>query len=118
MLHKIKTKNKLAKLILRIIKVNTILYFLSPERGRSLAGGIVAGAYYIFSFLATKSFYWLQRLLGVHGVFYFYGTMSTVGLVFLYYMLPETEGRTLEDIETNYKSKKKGTFSKGAVQGS
>lgn len=36
------------------------------------------------------------------GVSLFYSTLSFIGLIVMYLILPETEGRSLEDIELHY----------------
>uniref|UniRef100_A0A1B6IZ61 Major facilitator superfamily (MFS) profile domain-containing protein n=2 Tax=Homalodisca liturata TaxID=320908 RepID=A0A1B6IZ61_9HEMI len=78
-----------------------------PFRGRSLACGVAAGISYVFGFVATKTFLVLEKILTLSGVFFLYGGFSVVGLIFFYFYLPETEGRTMEDIEESYKKKKK-----------
>ncbi|CAH1394917.1 unnamed protein product [Nezara viridula] len=81
-----------------------------PFRGRSMASGLSAASSYLISFTATKSFQSLEELFGLRGLFMFYSTMSFIGFFFLYFMMPETEGRPLEDIQKHYeKNKSKST---------
>lgn len=40
--------------------------------------------------------------LSLGGTFLFYAAMNVIGGIALYYMLPETEGRTLQEIEEHY----------------
>ncbi|KAI5755771.1 hypothetical protein M8J77_019543 [Diaphorina citri] len=73
-----------------------------PQRGRGAGGGISAAFFYTGAFVVSFTFLDLQHLLNWYGVFYFYGTMSAIGVVFIFFCLPETEGRTLAEIETYF----------------
>lgn len=39
---------------------------------------------------------------GLSGTFLFYAGVNLFGLITLYFLLPETEGRTLQEIEEHY----------------
>lgn len=78
-----------------------------PLQGRGLAGGVSAAACYTFAFVVTKSFIDLKAYLHLPGTFYLYGIVGLIGLVYLYFRLPETEGKSLKDIETYFAKKKK-----------
>lgn len=41
----------------------------------------------------------LQALLGAGILFYVFGAVAVVSLVFIYFIVPETKGLTLEEIE-------------------
>lgn len=41
----------------------------------------------------------MKGVLTLAGTFFFYGLISLLGFVYLYFLLPETEGKTLQDIE-------------------
>jgi SP family sugar porter-like MFS transporter len=51
-------------------------------------------------FLLTYTFPLLNAVLGAAGTFWTYAAVCFAGGVFLYARLPETRGRTLEEIET------------------
>uniref|UniRef100_A0A0A9WSX5 Facilitated trehalose transporter Tret1 n=4 Tax=Lygus hesperus TaxID=30085 RepID=A0A0A9WSX5_LYGHE len=84
----------------------TVMSEIFPYRGRSQASGMAAASSYLITFSATKSFLALKHSLGLHNLFGVYGGISAFGFVFLYFMLPETEGKSLEEIENSYKKKK------------
>jgi hypothetical protein len=44
--------------------------------------------------------------LGTAGVFWTYAAVCLVGLTFLYFRLPETKGKSLEEIETSLRTGK------------
>lgn len=83
----------------------TLLCEVFPFRTRGLASGITAAACYIFLFLASKTYLDIERGLLLHGAFWFYGCMSFVGFLFLYFRLVETEGKTLQEIENHFTGK-------------
>jgi SP family sugar porter-like MFS transporter len=49
----------------------------------------------------TYTFPALNAALGTAGVFWTYAAICLAGLLFLYFRLPETKGKTLEEIETS-----------------
>lgn len=73
-----------------------------PSDIRGIASGLSGGLGYIFGFASNKSFLKMINTFTLPGVFWFYGAMSLIGTVILYFVLPETEGRTLIDIEHHF----------------
>ena len=57
-------------------------------------------------FISTKTYLDLENGLGISGVIYLYGVVGVAGWFFFYFLLPETENRTLEDIETHFSTQK------------
>lgn len=80
------------------------LYSISKGvfRSRGVATGITGSVSFFLIFLASKSYYNLEAWLSLPGVAAVYAIVSLVGLVVCYYILPETENRTLEDIEMHF----------------
>lgn len=76
-------------------------------RGRTSAAGLSAAICYMFGFLVTNTFMTIKLMLTLPGSFFVYGAISLLGFVFIYFFLPETEGKTLQDIETNHFNKNK-----------
>jgi SP family xylose:H+ symportor-like MFS transporter len=69
-----------------------------PNRLRSHGVSASVSALWIASFLLTYTFPALNRLLGTGGVFLSYGIICLGGAVLVLFGVPETAGRTLEDI--------------------
>jgi SP family sugar porter-like MFS transporter len=73
-----------------------------PNRIRSSAVSISVTALWSACFLLTYTFPLLNAALGASGTFWTYGAVCLAGAVFLWLRLPETKGRTLEEIETDF----------------
>jgi sugar porter (SP) family MFS transporter len=71
-----------------------------PNRIRSSAMSIAVTALWTACFLLTYTFPLLNAALGAAGTFWTYASICFAGLLFLYFRLPETRGKTLEEIET------------------
>jgi MFS family permease len=70
-----------------------------PNRIRGAAIAVAVSALWIACFLLTLTFPWLNATLGPAGTFWLYAAISVAGLVFIAFKLPETKGKTLEQIE-------------------
>lgn len=73
-----------------------------PNACRSGASGFASGIGYMFGFLANKLFLQTLTLFTLPGTFWLYSAVSLLGCVILYFILPETEGRTLIEIEEHF----------------
>uniref|UniRef100_A0A8D9AET9 Facilitated trehalose transporter Tret1 n=2 Tax=Cacopsylla melanoneura TaxID=428564 RepID=A0A8D9AET9_9HEMI len=78
-----------------------------PLKGRGIASGLLACVAYTLAFGVTKTFPDFHKWFGLYGVFFLYGGSSLVGLIYFYLCLPETEGKTLLEIELHFKQSKK-----------
>ena len=73
---------------------------LFPNRVRGVAISFVGLINSAVAFLITFIFPWQLETLGNAGTFLIYGLFAVVGLVFVMRILPETKGRSLEELET------------------
>ena len=48
---------------------------------------------------STLTFPYLNKALGSYGTFWLYGIVCVLGYIFVFKYLPETKGKTLEEIE-------------------
>ncbi|CAK1545673.1 unnamed protein product [Leptosia nina] len=76
-----------------------------PFRSRATAQGISAASNYVFTFLAAKTFIDLETNIRLWGVFATYAAFGFLGSIYLYFFLPETEGKSLQEIESFYNGK-------------
>lgn len=70
-----------------------------PNRVRSRAVSVAVSALWVASFVLTYTFPLINRALGSSGTFLGYGGICMLGAVFIFAFVPETKGRTLEEIE-------------------
>nr|XP_018911743.1 PREDICTED: facilitated trehalose transporter Tret1-like [Bemisia tabaci]XP_018911752.1 PREDICTED: facilitated trehalose transporter Tret1-like [Bemisia tabaci]XP_018911760.1 PREDICTED: facilitated trehalose transporter Tret1-like [Bemisia tabaci] len=73
-----------------------------PPIGRGTASGISSAFGNLISFGMTKSFLYLKAWLDLPGVIYLYVACAFLGWLYFYFYLPETEGKTLEQIESYF----------------
>ncbi|XP_014254945.1 facilitated trehalose transporter Tret1 isoform X2 [Cimex lectularius] len=73
-----------------------------PAKIRGTAASIATGFNWTCTFLVTKTFIDLRELIGAEGVFWLFSMICTVGVVFVAICVPETQGKSLEDIERNF----------------
>ena len=76
------------------------------RRGRGFASGCAAAVSYVLGFITAKTFLSLKSILSLSGVFSLYGSITATGIIYVYFKLPETEGKSLQDIEKFYNEKK------------
>lgn len=76
-------------------------------RSRGMATGLTAAINYVLSFIASKSYYNLETGLSMPGIAFFNCVVMAFGLILMCQILPETENRTLEDIEMHFSDNSK-----------
>lgn len=81
---------------------------------RSASSGLSSGIGYIFAFLSNKIFLQMVSTLTLAGTFWFYSAVAFIGCIILYFTLPETENRSLLEIEEHFLGKKLLTDKKPA----
>ena len=70
-----------------------------PNRIRGAAMSVVVSSLWIGCMVLTLTFPYLKAGLGAHGAFWLYGVICVIGFVVILMKLPETKGKSLEDIE-------------------
>jgi sugar porter (SP) family MFS transporter len=76
-----------------------LLSEIFPNRIRGLAMSVAVSSLWIACFLVTFSFPIMNQRLGAAGTFWTYALICFVGFVFIWRFVPETKGKTLEEIE-------------------
>lgn len=72
-----------------------------PQKTRGFAVGITMAIGFIMSFVNIKTFSTVFEIFGSLWIFTFYAFMALLGTLFAIFVLPETKGKSLQDIE-NY----------------
>jgi MFS family permease len=70
-----------------------------PTRIRGAAMSVAVSALWIACFILTYTFQMLNAKLGSAGTFWLYAVICVAGFAFIKVKLPETKGKTLEQIE-------------------
>jgi len=70
-----------------------------PNRIRGAAMSVAVSSLWIGCMVLTLTFPYLKAGLGAHGAFWLYGVICVIGFVVILTKLPETKGKSLEDIE-------------------
>jgi MFS transporter, SP family, arabinose:H+ symporter len=76
-----------------------VLSEIFPNRMRGTAMSIATFSLWAACFLLTYTFPLLNQLLKASGTFWLYGCICLLGFVFIFRRLPETKGKSLEEIE-------------------
>ena len=74
-----------------------------PNRIRGTAMSVAVAALWIASFILIITFPALNRNFGAAGTFWIYAAVCVAGFLFVHWRLPETKGRTLEQIEQTWR---------------
>ena len=70
-----------------------------PNRLRGLAISIIQGLTSLASMIVVLLFPWELKVLGMTGTFFIYGLITAFTIFLVYYFIPETKGKSLEEIE-------------------
>lgn len=70
-----------------------------PNRVRATSVSISVAALWIASFVLTYTFPLLDASIGTAGTFLTYGSICLLGAAFVFFAVPETKGKSLEQIE-------------------
>jgi len=76
-----------------------VLSEIYPNRIRGAAMSVSVFALWTACFVLTLTFPMLHKALGAAGTFWIYGGICILGFLFIKFRLPETKGKSLEEIE-------------------
>ncbi len=76
-----------------------VLSEIFPNRLRGMAMSIATFSLWVASFILTFTFPLLNDALGTYGTFWVYSGICILGYLFIKNRLPETKGKSLEEIE-------------------
>ncbi|XP_064080101.1 solute carrier family 2, facilitated glucose transporter member 6-like isoform X1 [Macrobrachium nipponense] len=83
-----------------------VLYVLMGElitpEARGIAGGIAIMLSSVSGFAVSITFHPMQEAMGMYGVYWFYGSMCFGALLFAVVVVPETKGKTMQQIASYF----------------
>lgn len=77
---------------------------LFPLSVRGLGSGLAAAFNFLTFFIVVQTGPAFFTNIGADGAFLIYGTVAFIGAFYLYFCLPETKNRTLQQIEDSFKA--------------
>ena len=92
------------------VSICAVIWVLTPEifpnrlRGRAMS--VATFFNWTTNALAAIIFPWIVALIGMDVVFFVFAAICTVGVIIFYRSVPETKGRSLEEIENFWKVEK------------
>lgn len=72
---------------------------LLPTRVRGAASAIAIEINYLSAFVVVNLYTKMESKLHSYGCFWIYAVVCLISAIFVYYAIPETKGKTLEEIE-------------------
>jgi len=72
-----------------------------PNQVRAKGQTLGSSTHWVMAAIIAFSFPYLAEKVGGANTFYFFGTMMVLQFVFVLKFMPETKGKSLEQIETN-----------------
>ena len=73
-----------------------------PLEFRNVGTSLATAFSYVCAFVAVKTFVDMREHLGLHGTFWCYAAVSVVGLIYCMLFVPETKGKTLDEMEPKH----------------
>ncbi|XP_054787424.1 polyol transporter 5-like [Prosopis cineraria] len=82
-------------------------------RAQGAAAGVVVNR--VTSGVISMTFLSLEKAITIGGAFFLFGGIATVGWIFFFTMLPETQGKTLEEMEGSFGKFRKNSSTANGV---
>lgn len=70
-----------------------------PANIKSVASTITASICWLLAFIITNIFAAVTEAIGIYGTFWLFSGFCTLAFFFVYFLLPETSGKTLQEIQ-------------------
>jgi len=80
----------------------TLISEIYPNRVRGRAVSVATAANWLAAFLVTEFFLSIVNAIGESATFFIFAALCVVTFVFVYFLVPETRGRSLEQIQEDW----------------
>jgi len=80
----------------------TLISEIYPNRVRGRAVSVATAANWLAAFLVTEFFLSIVNGIGESATFFIFAALCVVTFVFVYFLVPETRGRSLEEIQEDW----------------
>lgn len=103
--------------ILSIIGYDSLVYLIIAEifplnvKSVAMTSQNILGGF--LNFLSVKGYQEIKDVAGLAGVFWFYASSSIIGAIFSYFLVPETKGKSLREIQIELQG---ALYGKGDVE--
>lgn len=71
---------------------------------KGLCSAIAVALVWFSAFVVTKIYQTLETAVGTHWSFWIFASVSIIGTGIVYFILPETKGKTLDEIQSLFRS--------------
>ncbi|XP_050533262.1 facilitated trehalose transporter Tret1-like [Daktulosphaira vitifoliae] len=85
----------------------TVMSEIYPYNVRGIATGLSAAFYYFCIFCSTRVYLSVEEFLSLEYTMILFGVIGVIGSVYVYFYLPETENKSLLEIEEIFESNKR-----------
>jgi len=76
---------------------------MGPASTKNLCGALCSSFNLLCLFFVLKYYTQLAATIDYTGVYWMFAVVSFAGVIFVYFFLPETKGKSLEEIEKCFK---------------
>lgn len=80
---------------------------LFPAETKANASGVAVTLNWFLVFLVTKTFPMMTLQMGMGGTFWLFAAIMVIATVFTFFLVPETKGKTMEEIQDELNGKSK-----------
>ncbi|KAF7270694.1 hypothetical protein GWI33_016362 [Rhynchophorus ferrugineus] len=77
----------------------TVLSEIFPSNVKSSATALASATCFSTSFVVTMAFPLLSEMIGMAQCFWLFGLCCVLGIIFIYFVVPETKGKTVTEIQ-------------------
>lgn len=78
---------------------------LTPLQTRGILSGIATAVNWTFATIVTASFDPYEKVVKAYGAWWTFGVISALSIPFVFFLIPETRGKELEDIQEEFEKR-------------